>query len=119
MLPLSIDSNAFCLVVSQCFLFITGDTFEATGLSDQCTEINIIHILNSCAFLCDLPAIIVYVKIFYSISSDNGTEINGFELVSVDTATGLHGKAAIIDSKTKSANTEPIITLVILGSLVL
>ena len=101
-IPIDHMTKAFYLIISQCFLFIIGDTFEATGLSDQCTETNIIYILNSCAFLCGLPAIIVYMKIFYSSSSDNGTHINEFEHVSV------------IDSKTKSANTEPIITLGIL-----
>ena len=108
-------NNAFYLVVSQSFFFIIGDTFEAMGFSDQCTEASIIDVLNSCAFLCGLSAIIVYVKVFYNNSFDNGTDINEFELVSVVTTTGIHYKAAVIDNKTKSAScTEPIITLVIL-----
>ena len=107
-------NTVFYLVVFQCYLFIIGDTFKATGLSDQCMVTNIIYILNACAFLCGLSAIIVYEKIFYSKSSDNGTQINEFELVSVDSAKGLNCKAAVIDHKTKSANAERIITFVIL-----
>ena len=102
------------LVVFQCYLFIIGDTFKATGLADQCMVINIIYILNACAFLCGLSAIIVCEKMFFSNSSGNRTQINEFELVSVDTANGLICKAAVIDHKAKSANAEPIITFVIL-----
>ena len=110
----SYANTVYYLIVLQCYIFIIGDTLQAVGLSDQCVVTNIIYILNSCALLCGLSTIIVYVKIFYSNSSDNGTQINEFELLSVDTATGLHGKPAVIDNKTKSANTEPLITLVVL-----
>ena len=107
-------NTAYYLIVLQCYIFIIGDTLQATSLFDQCIVTNIIYILNSCAFLCGLSAIIVYVKIFCSSSCDDGTQINEFELVSVDTAIGLHLKAAVIGKKTRSANTEPMITLVIL-----
>jgi hypothetical protein len=112
-------STILYLIVAQCYLFIIGDTLEETVLWDQRTVTKIIHILNSCALLCGLFAIIVYVKIFYSDSShSDSNQINDFKLLSVDTSERINCEDVVIDRNntkaSKGANTEQIITLVTL-----